>query len=132
MNQKHDTTTMNDEISHRIERLEDRDRVNSVLVGTLGTEIQSMGTRLLKMEKVLEQVRDRVLSMEGCPAPGLCFQLQSRLGAVETQLATFKEDRAVLVKGWKAVGIVCAVATAVVTAVYGLWNFIEHVVHRKP
>lgn len=123
---------MNDEISHRIERLEDRDRVNSVLVGTLGTEIQSMGTRLLKMENVLEQVRDRILAMEGCPDPGLCFQLRARLSAVETQLAVLKEDRAVLVKGWKAVGIVCAVATAVATALYGLWNFFEHVIHRKP
>jgi hypothetical protein len=123
---------MSDDHAHRIERLEDRDRETSKLVGSLDTQIQSMNTRLIKMDTVLAEVRDRVLKLTGCPDPYLCFEIKKRLDVSETKLREMEIDRTVLVKGWKAVGIICAVATAVVTAGYGLWNFIEHVIHRKP
>jgi hypothetical protein len=88
--------------------------------------------RFDEFHTLLMEVRDRQLSGGSCPAPGLCLDLRTKVNALENRLNTLETDRLVIVRGWKAFGIVVGVASAVATAGYGIWSFIEHMVHRKP
>ena len=99
----------------------------------LSQRMDQMAEKIAAMAVVLAEVRDAVLTTpKPCPAPGLCLELRTKLEAVQTELAALKLERAVISRGWRAVGVIAGAILAVGGAIVGGWKVIEMFVHKKP
>ena len=121
-----------DEISERLARLEEHRATGMVQLGIVTEQLHAVNVRLDTIERTMLEVRDRVLTWRDCPEPGLCVTLRNRIEEHADDLTKLKTDRAVVVEGWKLVGIVASVVIAVGTAAFAIWKFVEMLVHRKP
>ena len=119
-----------DELENRVKVLEGHHAEKMTALALLNERHDKLAEHLDKLEEVLTEVRDRVMSWRDCPNPGMCVDIDREMKALKEDVSTIKTDRAVVVKGWQLIGIVGGGVMAAGTAAYGLWLFVEKLVHR--
>jgi hypothetical protein len=125
------TETNLEKLEHRVGALERYHAEKLAALGRFDERDKAQAEQLRKVEEVLMELRDRVMSIRICPAPGTCVTLEHQLVDIRKAVNELKTDRAVVVEGWKLVGIVAGGIIAVGTAAYAVWRFIESIIHRN-
>ncbi len=122
-----------DELENRIMKLEQFHSEKMTALALLNERHDATSIHLAKLETMLLQVRDRVMSWRDCPSPGMCMDLDKTVQGIKDEVASIKTDRAIVVGGWKLIGIIGAGIMAVGAGAYSVWLFIEKLVHsHKP
>jgi acetyl-CoA acetyltransferase len=122
-----------DELEQRVMKLEQFHAEKMTALALLSERHDRTAEHLDKMESVLMQVRDRVMSWRDCPSPGMCVDLDKTVQGIKDEVSSIKTDRAIVVGGWKLIGIIGAGVMAVGAGAYSVWLFLEKVIHgHKP
>jgi hypothetical protein len=122
-----------DELEQRVKTLEDHHAQKMTALALLSERHDRTAEHLDKMEAVLMQVRDRVMSWRDCPSPGACVDLSEKVEKMKVDMEGFRTDRAVVVNGWKLIGVIGGGIMALGAGAYSLWLFLEKLVHgHKP
>ena len=119
------------DLDKRVMQLEQFHAEQMTAIGVLTERYNGMNDQLEKVAEILVDVRDKVMTWRECPAPGMCMGLNEQIKAINDDVASLKANRAMVVNGWKALGVIAGTATAISGAMYGLWKAVEYLVHGR-
>ena len=120
-----------DELEARVKSLEQYHAEKMTALALLNERHDATSLHLAKLETMLMQVRDRVMSWRDCPNPGACVEIGNRVDTLKSEVESIKTDRAIVVGGWRLIGIIGAGVMAVGAAAYSAWLFVEKLVHKN-